>query len=577
MRTKLRSKLMLLFMSLAMVVAVPAVALADQFLADADTFAVEALGQPTSNVHNATQQPGTTQTYPFSAAVKQQGSPTTRVFANVGDTVTVTNTFSGDWLDAAGSSPASFLITAYEQNHRGDISIKVPCDAVADTQKTMRIVVNPTASNTKPLEGDPQTITYNIKAGNSPAASCAAPANTAPVANNDIYNTSEDTPLSVPAPGVLGNDTDADSNPLTAALGTGPSNGELTLNSNGSFTYTPNNNFHGSDSFTYRANDGTANSNTATVTINVAAVNDPPVISSVTNNGPINEGSSATITVNATDVDNPASELRYNFDCDNNGTFEKGPNAANSDSCSFDDDGNPRVNVQVTDGAGGSAMGFTNVQVNNVAPTVTNISASAQNVLSGKNVTFTGTATDPSTADTRAGFLWKWDVGQGFVAGANPFTTTFANCGSHSVKAIAGDKDGGESDAVSSPSVNVYNASYNTPLNEGMQNLVQAGRVIPVKISAGCASNLTGLTPSIQMLKGLQNGGESLEGTDNVETLSSSAADTTGVMRPVDGGYIYNLQVPSTAKANDLYTVRVNPFGGNNASSNMYVVLKIRK
>jgi hypothetical protein len=48
-------------------------------------------------------------------------------------------------------------------------------------------------------------------------------------------------------------------------------------------------------------------------------------------------------------------------------------------------------------------------------------------------------------------------------------------------------------------------------------------------------------------------------------------------MRAVDGGYIYNLQVPTNALANDLFTIRVRPFGDGNAGSSMYVVLKIRK
>ena len=102
-------------------------------------------------------------------------------------------------------------------------------------------------------------------------------ANTAPVAVNDSYSTAEDTPLTVAAPGVLGNDTDPDGNPLTAVLATGPAHGVLVLNANGSFTYTPNANFNGSDSFTYRANDGALNSNLATVTLNVTAANDAPV------------------------------------------------------------------------------------------------------------------------------------------------------------------------------------------------------------------------------------------------------------------------------------------------------------
>ena len=66
---------------------------------------------------------------------------------------------------------------------------------------------------------------------------------------------------------MLTNDTDADGNPLTAVRVTGPAHGTLTLNPNGSFTYTPTSSFVGSDSFTYTANDGTTNGNTATVTI----------------------------------------------------------------------------------------------------------------------------------------------------------------------------------------------------------------------------------------------------------------------------------------------------------------------
>jgi VCBS repeat-containing protein len=93
--------------------------------------------------------------------------------------------------------------------------------------------------------------------------------NTAPVAQDDVYTTHLATPLSVPAPGVLANDTDADGDPVTAELAAGPSHGTLTLNADGSFSYTSNAGFTGSDSFTYRANDGTVDSNLATVTLTV--------------------------------------------------------------------------------------------------------------------------------------------------------------------------------------------------------------------------------------------------------------------------------------------------------------------
>jgi hypothetical protein len=96
--------------------------------------------------------------------------------------------------------------------------------------------------------------------------------NDAPVAEDDSYTTDEDTPLVVPAPGVLGNDSDVEGDPLTAVLVSGPSHGTLTLNPNGSFTYTPEENFVGEDSFTYQAYDGELYSNVATVTITVSSV-----------------------------------------------------------------------------------------------------------------------------------------------------------------------------------------------------------------------------------------------------------------------------------------------------------------
>jgi VCBS repeat-containing protein len=108
-------------------------------------------------------------------------------------------------------------------------------------------------------------------------ATISAAPNVPPAAADDAYTTDEDVTLNVAAPGVLGNDSDADGDPLTAALQSGPANGTLTLNGDGSFSYTPDANFNGSDSFTYVANDGLDNSNIATVTITVNAVNDAPV------------------------------------------------------------------------------------------------------------------------------------------------------------------------------------------------------------------------------------------------------------------------------------------------------------
>jgi hypothetical protein len=98
--------------------------------------------------------------------------------------------------------------------------------------------------------------------------------NDAPVAVNDSLTGAED---NVITGNVLTNDSDVDGDSLTAIKLSDPVNGDVTLGSNGAVTYTPDANFSGSDSFTYKANDGAADSNIATVTITVSEVNDPPV------------------------------------------------------------------------------------------------------------------------------------------------------------------------------------------------------------------------------------------------------------------------------------------------------------
>ena len=128
--------------------------------------------------------------------------------------------------------------------------------------------------NNMDSDGDLFSNLTEINAGTYPgnAASFPAGTNTAPVAVNDSYSVAAGTTLTVnAATGVLANDTDAQSNPLTAALVAAPSSGTLNLSSNGSFTYVPTI-ASGSVTFTYRANDGSLDSATAaTVTITVTA------------------------------------------------------------------------------------------------------------------------------------------------------------------------------------------------------------------------------------------------------------------------------------------------------------------
>ena len=103
----------------------------------------------------------------------------------------------------------------------------------------------------------------------------------APTASDDAYDATEDTPLSVDVGGLLANDTDADGDTLQISGHTPPGHGQLTLQDDGSFTYTPDDDFHGVDTFTYTITDGTGTTtSTATVRITVAATPDVPVANS---------------------------------------------------------------------------------------------------------------------------------------------------------------------------------------------------------------------------------------------------------------------------------------------------------
>lgn len=100
------------------------------------------------------------------------------------------------------------------------------------------------------------------------------PVNDAPAAVNNSYLAKEGTTLIVNAPGLLGNDTDVENNPLIAILNVGPTHGELALNTNGSFVYTPDTDYLGTDSFTYLANDSGLNSRITKVSITIWKQND---------------------------------------------------------------------------------------------------------------------------------------------------------------------------------------------------------------------------------------------------------------------------------------------------------------
>jgi VCBS repeat-containing protein len=155
------------------------------------------------------------------------------------------------------------------------------------------------------------TFTYSICDGGTPNLCDTATViitinaiNDAPIANDDTNTTSEDTPVSGT---VATNDTDVDGPSITIAEVTPPSNGTIVLNTDGTYTYTPNTNFNGADTMTYSYCDGgTPNlCDTAILVITINAINDAPVAND--DNATTDEDTPTTINVltNDSDTDNP--------------------------------------------------------------------------------------------------------------------------------------------------------------------------------------------------------------------------------------------------------------------------------
>ena len=198
--------------------------------------------------------------------------------------------------------------------------------------------------------------------GGGSSSSSSTPANTAPVANDDgPFTVNNGETFSLPSPGVLSNDTDDDGDPLTAVLATSPTNGTLTLNADGSFDYSHNGNDATTDSFTYQANDGSANSNTATVSLTISAPpNAPPIANDSCENTPL-----GTALIGNLDVSDPDDDV-LSFSIVTDGT--KGSTIIDPTTKTFTytpSDANQRgedsFTYQVDDSKGGTATGMVTV------------------------------------------------------------------------------------------------------------------------------------------------------------------------------------------------------------------------
>jgi VCBS repeat-containing protein len=188
--------------------------------------------------------------------------------------------------------------------------------------------------------------------------------NPAPAAGDDTAGTDEDTPVIID---VLGNDSDPDGDPLAVTTATAP-NGTVTINPDGTITYTPNPNFNGTDTITYSVSDGEGGTDTATVTVTVTPVNDAPVTTPATGTTP--EDTPVTLTPDVSDAE--GGPLTITDPTAPNGTVTVNPDGTITYVPNPDFNGTDTITYTVTDPDGGTSTGTITVTVTpvNDAPAV---------------------------------------------------------------------------------------------------------------------------------------------------------------------------------------------------------------
>jgi VCBS repeat-containing protein len=317
-------------------------------------------------------------------------------------------------------------------------------------------------------------------AGNYESVGTSIRLPSAPVATAASITTNEDTVIT----GIL-TASDVDLNVLKHSAVNNPSNGIVSIASNGAYTYTPNINFSGTDSFTFKANDGELDSVAATVSITVNAVNDPPIATSasITNI----EDNAKTGTLTATDIE--STSLTYSkVDSPTNGTVTVNTNGAYTYTPNANFNGTDSFTFKVNDGSADSA-----------AATVS-FTVSAVNDAPVGTIDITGTAKQGETLTATKNFT---DV-DGIPVVGTLFTTSWLADGTpiNSIQRISETLTGGfiASSLVLTPELVGKKISFSTAYtdNGGTQETVTSAQTSDV---AGIATSGTGTSATAKFWK----------------------------------------------------------------------------
>jgi PKD repeat protein/N-acetylneuraminic acid mutarotase len=255
------------------------------------------------------------------------------------------------------------------------------------------------------LDSVPVTVTLTV-----------TPVNDAPTATAATVTTDEDTAIAIELTA-----TDVDGPTLAFTVVTQPAHGTLSGTAP-NVTYTPAADYHGSDAFTFRANDGTLDSADATITLSVTSVNDAPV--AIAQTKAVVPGEPTELTLTGTDVEDDALTFAI-VDAPAVGTLiGTPPNLTYT--APIGHRGVETLTFTVSDGALTSAPASVTLRVSNGPPVVA-ANASTLVPLEGEDVMFAATAEDPG-GDT---LTYAWDFGDGATSTELSPTHAYANEGTY--------------------------------------------------------------------------------------------------------------------------------------------------
>lgn len=551
-----------------LVLATATAAIADGLVGDVDN---DALSSP-HTLLVTTQAVGTTVAYPIAVTVGNTSPASNDVFrAGTNDFVTVAISREGAWVDSPPGTPTQLTLTRYLTQARGTVTITVPRDA-CDVTMNVIVGLRAMASNGQTMNRQSLALTYRITG----TGVCEDPDgdgdgvfddddNCPLVANPDqadadgdgigdlcdrnafapgVGDAADPNPASGPegSPLVV-NGSFADLDGMAPTLTKASGRGSVTDHGDSTWTWSLTPADDGAGGVQVQADDGP---HTATDTFLWSASNVAPT-ADIGNDGPIDEGGSATVSLtNAFDPSaaDTTAGFHYAFSCTNGAlpSTYAAAGTAHSIVCPFADDGSYPVSGRIFDKDDGYTDYATTVVVDNVAPTVTNVSlsgASGTACLNGNTTTLGFAWTDPAGASDTYSYDVDWGDGSahalasGQVSPVAGLSHAYA-AGTSTISILVSDEDGGTSTPVTRQVSLVYASSGFLPPVTGRATFKQ-GSTIPVKLRVvDCAGlPVTGLALDLHL--GLVGGAE-------VAPLSTNGLG----MRLAGDQYLFNLSTKRT-------------------------------